>query len=80
VKKVVSTLLRLYIGLFVCAIGIVMTINANLGLSPWDTFHQGLANLTDLTIGKIYILLGIIIVILDTIMGERELAGGLYLI
>ncbi len=70
-KKVVSTLLRLYIGLFVCAIGIVMTINANLGLSPWDTFHQGLANLTGLTIGKIYILLGIIIVILDTIMGER---------
>ncbi len=48
-----------------------MTINAGLGLSPWDTFHQGLANLTGLTIGKIYTLLGIIIVILDTIMGER---------
>lgn len=70
-KKTISTLLRLYIGLFVCAIGIVMTINANLGLSPWDTFHQGLSNLTGLTIGKIYTLLGIFIVILDTIMGER---------
>ncbi|NMB08175.1 MAG: hypothetical protein GX981_07325 [Tissierellia bacterium] len=70
-KKVISTVLRLYIGLFVCAIGIVMTINADLGLSPWDTFHQGLSNLTGLTIGKVYILLGIFIVILDTIMGER---------
>lgn len=70
-KKVFQVLLRLYLGLFVCAIGIVMTINANLGLSPWDTFHQGLANLTGLTIGKIYTLLGVFIVILDTIMGER---------
>lgn len=70
-KKLSKTLFRLYIGLFVCSIGIVMTIHSNLGLSPWDTFHQGLAKLTGLTIGQIYTILGIFIVILDTIMGER---------
>ncbi|WP_077369111.1 YczE/YyaS/YitT family protein [Anaerosalibacter sp. Marseille-P3206] len=70
-KKTVLTYVRLFIGLFICAVGMVMTINANLGLSPWDVFHQGIANIFNITIGKANILVGVFIVILDIIIGEK---------
>ncbi|MCF6464671.1 YczE/YyaS/YitT family protein [Clostridium sp. Cult2] len=70
-KKIVLALLKLFAGYFVCAIGIVMTINANLGLAPWDVFHQGLSNVTGITIGRAHILAGVSIIILDSIFGEK---------
>lgn len=39
-KTIGSKVAKLVIGLFVCSIGIVMTINANLGMQPWDVLHQ----------------------------------------
>ncbi len=49
-----------------------MTINSNLGLAPpWDVFHQGLSNLTGITIGRAHILTGISIVALSSIFGEK---------
>ncbi|HSH35569.1 hypothetical protein [Schnuerera sp.] len=70
-KRIVRALLKLFAGYFVCAIGIVMTINANLGLAPWDVFHQGLSNLIGITIGRAHILAGISIIILNSIFGEK---------
>lgn len=70
-KKTALTITRLFIGLFLCAVGIVMTINANLGLAPWDVFHQGVSNIFNITIGKANIIVGIAIVILDVIIGEN---------
>ena len=62
---------RLIIGLFICAIGIMLTINSNLGLSPWETFHHGLSKNLNITMGKASITVGIIIIILDIILGEN---------
>ena len=70
-KKFLLTLVRLFIGLFLYAVGIVFTINANLGLSPWDVFHQGLSKLIGITMGQASIITGILIVILDWILGEK---------
>lgn len=70
-KKYFLTLVRLFIGLFLYAVGIVFTINANLGLSPWDVFHQGLSKLSGITMGQASIIIGIVIVILDWILGEK---------
>lgn len=39
------------LGLFVCAFGCVLTIQANMGVAPWDTFHIGLQKTFGLTIG-----------------------------
>lgn len=63
--------LRLLIGLFLYAVGIVMTINANLGLSPWDVFHQGLAQKFGITMGQASIAVGGMIVVLNWVLGER---------
>lgn len=70
-KKIVLTFARLFIGYFVCSIGMVMTINANLGVSPWDVLHQGIGNVTGLTIGKASIILGFIIVLIDVFLGQN---------
>lgn len=70
-KEIILKLLRLFTGLFLYALGIVMTINANLGLSPWDVFHQGLSRTTGITMGQASIGVGLIIVILNFVFNER---------
>lgn len=74
-KEILKTSLlrgaRLFLGLFAYAIGIVMTINANLGLGPWDVFHQGLARTLGITMGQASISIGIAIVIVNYFMGEK---------
>jgi uncharacterized membrane protein YczE len=62
---------RLFIGLFLYALGIVMTINANLGLGPWDVFHQGLSKTIGITMGQASITMGVIIVIINYFVGEK---------
>ena len=63
--------IRLFIGIFLYAVGIVFTINANLGLSPWDVFHQGISKLTGITMGQASIIVGLLVVILDWLLGEK---------
>ncbi|WZL73311.1 hypothetical protein QBE52_00810 [Clostridiaceae bacterium 35-E11] len=70
-KKAVRCVVRLFIGLFLYAVGIVMTINANLGLAPWDVFHQGLSNIFHITMGQASIGAGIVLVALDSMFGEK---------
>lgn len=69
-KKTILGFIRLFIGYFVCATGMVMTINANLGVSPWDVFHQGLGKLFNLPIGRASIIAGLIIVCIDMYFGQ----------
>ena len=62
---------KLLFGLFFGSWGIVMTMKANIGFLPWDTFHQGIANATGLTIGKVIILIGFTLCILCLFLGEK---------
>ena len=68
-KKTVLGFSRLFIGYFICALGMVMTINANIGVSPWDVLHQGISNVSTLTLGQANIILGLIIIIIDIVLG-----------
>lgn len=76
-KKYVLTLGKLFLGLFLYAVGIVFTINANLGLSPWDIFHQGISKHTGITMGQASIIIGLLIVIIDWAFGEKVGIGTL---
>lgn len=67
----VKNIIRLLVGLLVCAFGIVLTINANLGLSPWEAFHHGISKNLGITMGQASIGLGIIIIIIDIVLGEN---------
>ena len=70
-KDILKRLVRLFVGLFLYSLGIVLTINANLGLAPWDVFHQGISKMTGITMGQASIGTGLLIVILDFAFGER---------
>ncbi len=55
---------KLVFGLFLFALGVVFTINAGIGVAPWDVFHQGVAKVTGITVGKANIYMGVVILIL----------------
>jgi len=77
-RKLFLKLVRLFIGLFLYAVGIVFTINANIGLAPWDVFHQGLSKLSGLTMGQASIIAGLVILIVDWVFGERVGLGTVF--
>jgi uncharacterized membrane protein YczE len=65
----------LLVGLVLFGIGIAMMAQANLGLGPWEVFHQGIARMTGLQLGTVSILLGIPILLAWYPLGERPGAG-----
>jgi uncharacterized protein len=70
-KNFYFSLLRLMIGLLLFALGIVFTVNAQIGYAPWDVLHIGLANTIGLTIGTVSIILGIFIGLITVLLGEK---------
>ena len=62
---------RLNWGLFICSIGIVFMIKANIGYPPWDVFHAGLANTIGLTIGVASIITGLVVGLATIMLGEK---------
>jgi uncharacterized protein len=56
-----ARVLALVFGLFLCAAGIVGLLESELGLSPWDVLHQGLAEHTALSYGTANIVVGVLV-------------------
>ena len=59
------------IGLILYAFGIIISIKANIGYAPWEVFHVGLANTTGMSLGFATIIVGILIVVIVTLAGEK---------
>ena len=59
------------LGIILYSIGIVITIRANIGYAPWDVFHIGIGNTLGLTIGTVSIIMGIIILGIVVLCGEK---------
>ena len=72
-KNLAWRFLRLNLGLLLYAFGIVLTVQANIGLAPWDVFHAGFSQLTGLSFGTASILTGLLIVL--TVYLHREKIG-----
>ena len=62
--------LKLIFGLFLYAVGIVLTINAHVGYGPWDVFHVGLGRALGITLGTASIITGFVIVAATYLMKE----------
>ena len=58
-------------GLFLYAFGIVLTVKANIGYGPWEAFHVGLGKAIGMTMGNVSIIVGLVIVAITLLMGER---------
>ena len=61
----------LVFGLFLYALGIVLSIRANIGYAPWEVFHVGIAQKTGISIGTASILTGLVIIALVLLLGEK---------
>lgn len=68
---VVPRLAWLVLGLFLCAVGIVLFLEARLGLPPWDVLHQGIAKHTPLSFGEANIVVGILVLTIAWSLGAR---------
>ena len=73
--RILKTVCRLIIGFIFCSSGTVLAVNSNLGLSPWDVFHQGLSKITGISMGQVSIFVGLIVVI-ATIFLKLEIGLG----
>lgn len=59
--RLTGRMIKALVGLFICVLGVVLTINAGIGRAPWDVFYQGLARQTGITFGLAWIYSNIVI-------------------
>jgi uncharacterized protein len=60
----------LFFGLVLFAVAIVSMLESELGLPPWDVFHQGISEHTPLTLGQATIVVGVVILVLAWALGQ----------
>jgi uncharacterized membrane protein YczE len=68
-------LVQLYIGLVLYGASSALLVESGLGLEPWNVLHQGLAELTGLTIGVVSIIVGAAVLLLWIPLRQRPGLG-----
>lgn len=62
---------RLLVGLVMFGLGVALMVRSDLGLSPWDVLHQGVAKRTGWGIGTVTILTGFVVLLFWLPLRER---------
>ena len=62
--RIGQRLARCTFGLALFAVGISLQMNANIGAPPWDVFHQGVSKQTEISVGKVIVMTGFILLLL----------------
>ena len=70
-QSILLRLSKLIFGLFLYALGIMLTIKANIGYGPWEVFHVGLGKVAGMSIGTSSIAVGLVIILVTLLMGEK---------
>lgn len=70
-----SRALRLVVGLWMFALGTVLTLWASLGVPPWDVLHDGIRRNTPLSFGVAVIAIGVLLVVVSALFGVRPGPG-----
>ncbi len=58
-------------GLLLYALGSYLTIQANIGLAPWEAFSIGISNVAPLSYGQVVVVTGILILVIDVLAKEK---------
>ena len=66
---------QLLVGIPVLGVGIAMTLQARLGVSPYDVLHQGIAAKTGRSVGTVVIVVGLVILIFWIPLRQRPGLG-----
>lgn len=74
-RRLGRRLTQLYTGLALYGTSSALLVEAGLGLEPWGVLHQGLAELTGLTIGVVSIVVGAVVLLLWIPLRQRPGLG-----
>ncbi len=66
---------KLLVGLVLFAVGVTLTVQAELGLAPWDVLHSAVSRLTGLGFGTASVLVSIGVLALAMALGTRPGIG-----
>ncbi|RIV38356.1 membrane protein YczE [Micromonospora radicis] len=56
-------LVQLFVGLCLYGFSMALMVRSELGLNPWDVFHQGLSRMTGLSMGTVVIAVGALVLL-----------------
>lgn len=73
--RVAERVARCAFGLFLFGLGITFFIRAELGLAPWDVFHTGVSDKSDIAVGTVIIVVGVILLLLWIPLRQRPGLG-----
>ncbi len=71
----IRRLLQLYLGLILYGISTALMVRSDLGLNPWDVFHQGAADRSLFSFGTVVIMTGVIVLLLWIPLRQRPGIG-----
>lgn len=75
VTRPARRLTQLYAGLALYGASMALQIRANLGLDPWDVFHQGISERTGLSFGTVVIITGALVLLAWVPLRQRPGIG-----
>ena len=69
--QTIKEILKSALGLFIFSIGVYLTIQANIGLAPWDCLSMGVSARVGYSYGIVHTAISIIILIIDILLKEK---------
>jgi uncharacterized protein len=76
-SRLPARLLQFVVGVALCAVAVWSSVQAGLGVSPWDTLHAGLSTQLGLSFGAVVTAVGLLVLALSWVLGVRPGVGTL---
>lgn len=69
--KIIKEIIKSAFGLFLFSIGVYLTIQANIGLAPWDCLSMGISYRVGMSYGIVHTIISILILGIDILLKEK---------
>ncbi len=69
--KLAKKLLRVSAAMFLYGLGVYLSIQANIGLAPWEAFNSGCSAALGISFGDFITLSGLVILVIDVLLKEK---------
>src|SRR5690625_7958360 len=78
VKNWTLRLGQFFLGLALCSVAVWLSLQADLGLAPWDVLHAGVSDRVGISFGLTVILAGVIVVIVSAFLDVYPVVGTVF--